>query len=306
MKRLSVLLVFLFILSACTAEPISIPTATVTPSATLPATTTPTATIIPASPTLSPTETPVPCDPLVAEFCITDGHFVLQRPILPPDNDSVEMTYPFASTAAGTREAHHGVEFINATGVPVHAAADGEVIFAGPDEEAVYSPWKNFYGNVIVIHHADDLFTLYAHLSVIDVEAGQVVNVGEKIGEVGWTGGAVGSHLHFEVRRGDVEDYFSSLNPELWLIPKADEGALAISVVDTQGEFQRAEITIQSEGVTYFIKTYEEAFLATDENAALGLKAGRYRIALLFNGTIYERWVEVQSGKFTQTVIVVI
>lgn len=216
------------------------------------------------------------------------------------------MTYPFASTAAGTREAHHGVEFINATGVPVHAAADGEVIFAGPDEEAVYSPWKNFYGNVIVIHHADDLFTLYAHLSVIDVEAGQVVNVGEKIGEVGWTGGAVGSHLHFEVRRGDVEDYFSSLNPELWLIPKADEGALAISVVDTQGEFQRAEITIQSEGVTYFIKTYEEAFLATDENAALGLKAGRYRIALLFNGTIYERWVEVQSGKFTQTVIVVI
>ena len=304
MKR--ILILFLFLLTSCAAKPVSIPTAVVAPSETLSVASTPTATDVPFTSMPLPTATPIPCDPLVAEFCITDGHFVLQRPILPPDNDSVEMTYPFASTAAGTREAHHGVEFINATGVPVHAAADGQVVFAGPDEEAVYSPWKNFYGNVIVIHHADDLFTLYAHLSVIDVEAGQVVNVGEKIGEVGWTGGAVGSHLHFEVRRGDAEDYFSSLNPELWLIPKADEGALAISVVDTQGEFQRAEITIQSEGVTYFIKTYEEAFLATDENAALGLKAGRYRIALLFNGTIYERWVEVQSGKFTQTVIVVI
>ena len=304
MKR--ILILFLFLLTSCAAKPVSIPTAVVAPSETLSVASTPTATDVPFTSMPLPTATPIPCDPLVAEFCITDGHFVLQRPILPPDNDSVEMTYPFASTAAWTREAHHGVEFINATGVPVHAAADGQVVFAGPDEEAVYSPWKNFYGNVIVIHHADDLFTLYAHLSVIDVEAGQVVNVGEKIGEVGWTGGAVGSHLHFEVRRGDVEDYFSSLNPELWLIPKADEGALAISVVDTQGEFQRAEITIQSESGTYFIKTYEEAFLTMDENAALGLKAGRYRIALLFNGTIYERWVEVQSGKFTQTVIVVI
>ena len=304
MKR--ILILFLFLLTSCAAKPVSIPTAVVAPSETLSVASTPTATDVPFTSMPLPTATPIPCDPLVAEFCITDGHFVLQRPILPPDNDSVEMTYPFASTAAGTREAHHGVEFINATGVPVHAAADGEVIFAGPDVEAVYSPWKKFYGNVIVIRHTDEMFTLYAHLSVMDVEAGQVVNVGEKIGEVGWTGGAVGSHLHFEVRRGDAEDYFSSLNPELWLIPKADEGALAISVVDTQGEFQRAEITIQSESGTYFIKTYEEAFLTMDENAVLGLKAGRYRIALLFNGTIYERWVEVQSGKFTQTVIVVI
>jgi hypothetical protein len=303
MKRLFILLIFL--LASCAPEPISIPTVKVASSATLPAITTPTATIIPASPTLSPTETSVPCDPFTAEFCITDGHFLLQRPILPPDNDSAEETYRFASTAAGTREAHHGVEFINATGIPVYAAGDGEVIFAGPDEEAVYSPWKDFYGNVIVIHHTDEMFTLYAHLSVIDVEAGQVVNVGQKIGEVGWTGGAVGSHLHFEVRRGDVEDYYSSLNPELWLMPKADEGALAISIVGAQGEFQRAEITIQSEGGTYFIKTYEEAFLATDENAALGLKVGRYRIALLFGGKIYERWVEVQSGRLTQVVFVV-
>lgn len=304
MKR--TLLISLFLLAACapipTAPAVAEPTVTLS-AYTLTATTIPSS--IPPSPT-SPTATPVSCDPFAADFCIVDGHFILPRPILPPANGAVEGTYRFASTAAGTREPHHGVEFENKTGTPVHAAADGLVIFAGPDEEAVYSPWNKFYGNVIVIRHADELFTLYAHLSVIDVQAGQAVAVGQKIGEVGKTGGAIGSHLHFEVRRGDVEDYFSALNPELWLIPKADEGVLAISVVDARGEFQRADMTIQSDGGTYFIKTYEEQFLFMDENAALGgLQAGRYRIALLYGGKIYERWVDVQSGKLTQVVIVV-
>lgn len=297
------LLLFMLFVSACAPEPIATPTVKVAPSATRPA---PSATTIPASPTPLPTVTPIPCDPLAADFCIVDGHFILQHPILPPANDSVEETYRFASTAAGTRDPHHGVEFENAMGTPVYAAADGQVIFAGPDDEAIYSPWKKFYGNVIVIRHADDLFTLYAHLSVIDMLAGQEVQVGQKIGEVGKTGGAIGSHLHFEVRRGDVEDYFSALNPELWLAPKTDEGVLAISVVDAQGEFQRADLTIQSEGRSYFIKTYEAKFLSMDENAALGgLQAGRYRITFYFGGQFYERWVDVQSGKLTQVVIVV-
>ena len=298
-----IIVVFTLLVTACAPDSISIPTADGAPSAPLPASS---ATTIPSTATFLPTATPIPCDPLAADFCIVDGHFVFQRPILPPANDSVERTYPYASTAGGTREPHHGVEFINGTGTPVYAAADGEVIFTGPDEEAVYSPWRNFYGNVVVIRHADNLFTLYAHLSVIDALAGQEVKAGKKIGEVGKTGGAIGSHLHFEVRRGDVEDYFSAINPELWLAPKADEGVLAISVVNAQGKYRRADITIQFDGGTYFIKTYEAGFLSTDENAALGgLKPGRYRIALLYGGRVYERWVEVQSGKLTQVVIVV-
>lgn len=304
MKRVTTFLISLFLLAACAPAPTAI--ALTAPSATLSVVSTLTATTVPSSVPPSPSATPIPCDPLAADFCIVDGHFVFQRPIHPPANDSVERTYPYASTAGGTREPHHGVEFINGTGIPVYAAAYGEVIFAGPDEEAIYSPWKNFYGNVIVIRHADDLFTLYAHLSVMDVQAGQQVKVGEKIGEVGRTGGAIGSHLHFEVRRGDVEDYFSALNPELWLAPKTGEGVLAISVVDAQGKYRRADITIQFDGGTYFIKTYEAGFLSMDENAALGgLKPGRYRIALLYGGRVYERWVDVQSGKLTQVVIVV-
>ena len=304
MKRVSTFLISLFLLAACAPAPMAI--ALTAPSATLSVASTPTATTVPSSVPPSPTTTPIPCDPLAADFCIVDGHFVFQRPIHPPGDDSVERTYPYASTAEGTREPHHGVEFINGTGTPVYAAGDGEVIFAGPDVEAVYSPWRNFYGNVVVIRHAEGLFTLYAHLSVIDVRAGQAVKVGEKIGEVGKTGGAIGSHLHFEVRRGDVEDYFSALNPELWLAPKAGEGVLAISVVNAQGKYRRTKLTIQFTDRRYYIETYDAEFSPTEENAALGeLPAGRYRIALSYGGQVYERWVEVQSGKLTQVVIVV-
>jgi hypothetical protein len=302
MKRVTTFLISLFLLASCVPTPTA-PAVPDEPTATLLAPTL-TATSIPPSATPLPTATPVPCDPLAADFCIVAGHFVFQRPILPPANDSVEETYRFASTASGTREAHHGVEFENASGTPVHAVADGEVIFAGPDTEAVYSPWKNFYGNIIVLRHADDLFTLYAHLSRIEVEAGQTVTVGQVIGEVGKSGTAQGSHLHFEVRRG--KDYFSTLNPELWLAPRTEEGVLAISVTDAQGKFQWAKITVQSDAQTYFIETYDAEMRPLGENAALGgLKPGRYRIALVYGGQVYERWVEVELGRLTQVAFVV-
>lgn len=308
MKRIWLFL--MFALSSCApavmpvaAEtppfPTSMPLATLASPSVTPPPVTPTA-LLP-----SPTVTLIQCNPLVAEFCVTEGHFLFQNPILPPGNSFVEAAYRYGSTQNGLREPHHGVEFVNATGTPLHAAADGRVVFAGPDREAVYSPWKNFYGNIVVIRHSDSFFTLYAHLSVINVQAGRQVAVGEKIGEVGLTGSADGSHLHFEVRRGSAEDYFSTLNPELWLTPLAGEGALAISVMDENGRFRRAEITIQSDDAAYFIKTYEENFSTLEENAGLALKANRYRIAFVYGGKVYERWVEVQSGKLTQVIIIV-
>jgi hypothetical protein len=272
--------------------------------------------VVPPSPT--PVSTKTPCKPLVEDFCITDGHFIFQRPIAHSENDSVDTTYRYASTANGAREPHHGVEFLNQYGTAVQAAADGVVIFAGPDAEAVYSPWVNFYGNVIVIEHENDLFTLYAHLSKIDVQAGDVVQVGEKIGEVGQSGVATGSHLHFEVRRGDVENYLSTQNPELWLAPERDErnlqyGTLMLSIMDAESQHQLAELTIarysKSSGEpekVFYLDTYAKELANGAENAVMsGLKAGRYRIALKLNGQLYERWVEVQSGKLTQIVIVV-
>ena len=57
-----------------------------------------------------------------------------------------------------------------------------------------------FPGRLVVIDHGDELYTLYAHLSKIQVEQGQAVPAGEQIGEVGQSGVATGPHLHFEVR----------------------------------------------------------------------------------------------------------
>src|SRR5512133_1448811 len=76
----------------------------------------------------------VPCDPFSEDFCITEGHFILRRPIESPANDRVEPTYRYGSTANGTREPHHGVEFPNESGTPVYAAARGIVVFAGSDQ----------------------------------------------------------------------------------------------------------------------------------------------------------------------------
>ncbi len=267
-------------------------------------------------PTSAPhvTATISPCDPQIEDFCIIDGHFILQRPIKPPANDSVDSTYPYGSTARGTRDPHHGVEFQSPFGTPVYAAGDGVVIFAGLDKEAIYSPWKNFYGNLVVIEHNDGLFTLYAHLSAIEIQKGDEVKVGQKIGEVGQSGVATGSHLHFEVRRGDMEDYFSTVNPELWLAPSKDEnGAVAISIIDTNTNFLFSEMPVnyyldrsQPPVISYYVTTYSRDLATGEENAAVGdLAPGNYRIALTMNGQVYERWVEVESGKLTQVVFVV-
>jgi hypothetical protein len=280
----------------------------------------PTNTFFSATPAASPTATPTseaPCDPFSVDYCITEGHFILERPIHPPANNLVDETYLYGSTANGTRESHHGVEFPNKSGTPVYAVANGTVVFAGPDAAAIYSPWPNFYGNLVVIQHKDNLFTLYAHLSKIDVTANGVVGIGTKIGEVGRTGVAIGSHLHFEVRRGNVQDYFATQNPELWLVPAKSAkgesfGTLEVSVLDEDHKLVKyAEYTLRyspSQKVvkSYYGITYSADMLNGEENAVLGeLPTGRYRIAIERNGKVYERWLEVESGKLTQVVFVV-
>lgn len=306
----------LLILISCTTDPTPITNftnKTNTPSGVSP-TVTVSPTLLSATATLQPTSTTIPCDPKVENFCIIEGHFVFQRPIKLPGSNSVDPTYPYGSTARGTRDPHHGVEFQSPFGTPVHAAGEGVILFAGPDSQAIYSPWTNFYGNLIVIEHEDNLFTLYAHLSQIDVTAGHTVNEGDKIGEVGQSGAATGSHLHFEIRRGEVQDYFSTVNPELWLAPtKNDNGAIAIAIVDPKREFRMAELTAsyyldgsQSPAVSYYVITYSHDLSTGEENAALGdLSPGNYRIAMTMNGRVYERWVEVKSGRLTQVMFVV-
>ncbi len=92
----------------------------------------------------------------------------------------------------GQRAYHEGIDVMAEQGVTIRAAAGGVV---------VYSDFHPQYGNMIEIDHGNDLISRYAHASLRLVKVGDVVLRGAKIGEVGRTGRATGTHLHFEVRQ---------------------------------------------------------------------------------------------------------
>ena len=83
-------------------------------------------------------------------------------------------------------------------GSPVVAANDGVVtqvqIWDGSEDET----GSMSYGNMVQIKHGEELTTLYAHLSEINVQEGDTVVRGQRIGRIGDTGNATGAHLHFE------------------------------------------------------------------------------------------------------------
>ena len=261
------------------------------------------------------------------DFCVFQHYFPFQRPFSSDFNTAIEPSYLYGTTEFGALEPHHGVEILNPTGTPVLAAADGTVVVAENDAHSVYGPWENFYGNLVVLEHSlpgmdEPVYTLYGHLSKITVGVGQGVKAGEIIGEVGATGRAIGSHLHFEVRVG-TNQYTSTRNPALWLSPRTNEngqqyGTLAGKLDNARGnpiDFTfKAEYYPDNNGSpqkTYYIETY-----ATDidpirgddtyqENFVLvDLPPGRYRIALSVSGKWTERWVDVEAGKLSFVTIV--
>jgi len=101
---------------------------------------------------------------------------------------------------------HEGIDLPAPVGTPVFAAADGRVVYAGAAIRG--------YGNLIVLKHAGDLLTAYAHNSVLLVSQGQSVRGGDRVALVGQSGHATGPHLHFEVRSGQIpRDPMSYLPP---------------------------------------------------------------------------------------------
>jgi hypothetical protein len=234
-------------------------------------------------------------------------------------NPFPDRVYPYGSTANGTREPHHGVEFPVPYGTPILAAADGVVFFAGSDEqESRFSPWENFYGNLVVVEHNANgqiFYTLYAHLSELDVETGQTVQTGDPLGKAGMSGAATGPHLHFEVRQGGTA-YTDTRNPALWLRPAdpARNSALRGKVINRSGEPIYAHLNVQlldESGrllTQYDVETYapeHNPVPTADENFALGdLLPGRYRITLYASGKIWEQFVQVPPHQIAEVVFV--
>jgi murein DD-endopeptidase MepM/ murein hydrolase activator NlpD len=92
---------------------------------------------------------------------------------------------------------HDGIDIATAPGASVRASADGYVAYVG------WNPWdRGRRAYVVIIGHARDLETIYAHLKPVSmVRAGQHVRRGQRIGQVGLTGHTSGPHVHWEVSR---------------------------------------------------------------------------------------------------------
>ncbi|MEP0865045.1 peptidoglycan DD-metalloendopeptidase family protein [Funiculus sociatus GB2-A5] len=132
------------------------------------------------------------------------------KPLIPTifrglSNGNTSLIFPLAVPApitslfgwrvhpiSGSRRFHAGTDLGAPMGTPVLAAYAGRVAIAD---------WMGGYGQAIVLQHNETQETLYAHLSEILVQPGQVIEQGTVIGRVGSTGNSTGPHLHFEVRQ---------------------------------------------------------------------------------------------------------
>ncbi len=86
---------------------------------------------------------------------------------------------------------HLGTDYRAAIGEPIYAANSGRV---------VVSRDLFFTGKTVTIDHGLNIFTIYGHLSRLDVKEGDTVKIGQVIGLSGATGRVTGPHLHWGVK----------------------------------------------------------------------------------------------------------
>ena len=152
---------------------------------------------------------------------VTDGQGFstsrYSRPQLRPGIRRVCMHWPLGqnqvSSSYGRRwgRKHKGIDIRARRGTPVLAALGGRVIYAGSRVRG--------YGNLIVLKHARNLHTAYAHLRDLMVKPGELVQSGQLIAHSGATGRVTGPHLHFEVRDGS-----QSIDPYRLLVARFRKG----------------------------------------------------------------------------------
>ena len=102
------------------------------------------------------------------------------------------ITSPFGkriNPILGKKEFHKGIDLKASEGTRVRAAFPGKCVQTG---------FNKFDGNFVVLEHGN-FFTKYCHLKEISVFEGKELQKGQTVGQVGHTGLATGSHLHFEI-----------------------------------------------------------------------------------------------------------
>ena len=131
----------------------------------------------------------------------------------PVDQGKIEVRFGRAvDPRFGTVTLQTGIDVRAPVGTPVRAVWDGRVAHAG---------WFKGFGNLLIVDHGDGVYSLMAHLDLLQKALGDTVHAGEEVGTVGETGSLKGPYLYFELRDGQ-----RPFDPEPWLSRKRRGPAL--------------------------------------------------------------------------------
>ncbi len=154
------------------------------------------------------------------------GKGVLKYPLNNPIITQYFGNTPFSSKnpQVYNGSGHNGIDFGTKIGTPILSAGAGVVLGTGDTDTACNGV---SYGRWVLIRHSNGLTTLYAHLSVIQAQAGEQVGTRQQIGLSGNTGYSTGPHLHFTVYASDavqITNYVSKVcgtNMRMPIAPRA-------------------------------------------------------------------------------------
>ncbi|MFQ3534907.1 MAG: peptidoglycan DD-metalloendopeptidase family protein [Aggregatilineales bacterium] len=247
-------------------------------------------------------------------------HFWLRRPVDSSANSAALFSYPYGSSGPNNAwRVHHGIDLPNPIGKEVRAAAAGRVIWAADNyvwyENGRYVESAYSYGNVVIIEHnfgfqGKRLYTLYAHLQLILVHAGQDVQTGEVIGLSGRSGVVSGPHVHFEVRVWR-NSYYETRNPLLWMAPYENHGVVAGRVTLPDGSLaQDVNVVLMKDGraidrTTTYVNPRQPRSRTWNvnsdevwrENFVIGdVPVGIYQVVVFLNGRQLVRDVTVRPA----------
>lgn len=127
------------------------------------------------------------------------------------------------------RQVHLGFDLASTAAAAVLPANRGRVLHAG---------WLGIYGNCVILDHGMGLQSLYAHLSSIDVQAGDFVEADTRLGRSGATGLAGGDHLHFTMLLGG-----KAVTPIDWWSPQWVQDRIVRKLVEAGAPAERVSPT---------------------------------------------------------------
>ena len=122
---------------------------------------------------------------------------------MPVKGKIINLFGPYQDTRFNVTVFRSGIDIKTRTGSSIQSVYTGRVL---------YADWFKGYGNMMIIDHGGNYYTVYAHLQKMLKRKGDHVNTGEDIATAGDTGSIIGPALHFEIRH-----HGKPLDPMQWI-----------------------------------------------------------------------------------------